>query len=98
MLSLLASFVRDLLILRDEVRGIAIINHDYRDQLAAMLALPEKRRSDPGEALRLINQTAQALNFNVNFDARRLLLCLRARLGGHVVSPDAFLADPLVSK
>lgn len=99
-LSLLASFVRDLLILRDEVRGIAIINHDYRDQLAAMLALPEKRRSDPGEALRLINQTAQALNFNVNFDhaTARLLLCLRARLGGHVVSPDAFLADPLVSK
>ena len=97
-LSLLASFVRDLLLLRDEVQDVAIINHDYRDQLVAMLALPNKRRSDPEEALRLINQMAQALIFNVNFDhaSSRLLLGLRARLGGHAVAPGTFLADPLV--
>lgn len=98
-LSLLASFVRDLLIIRDGVQDVAVINHDLRDRLTAMLALPDKRYSDPEEALRLINQTAQALVFNVNFDhaSARLLLGLRARLGGHSVASGAFITDPLVS-
>lgn len=98
-LSLLSSFVRDLLMIRDEIQSVSVINNDFRDQLAAMLTLPDKRSSDPAEALRLINQTAQALNFNVNFDhaSARLLLGLRARLGGHTVEPDAFNTDSLVS-
>ncbi|NLA81822.1 MAG: hypothetical protein GX849_03200 [Clostridiaceae bacterium] len=87
---ILESLLRDLLLLQQGLPPTRLVNKDLAGSLVALLeGQPE---ADPARAAGLIRQTAQALSAHVNYDhaLARLLLGLRAHLGGQVLSSELF--------
>lgn len=82
LLRILESFLRDLLILQNRIPAAALVNGDWGDPLAALSK--QSPPADPAGAAALVRQTARALSGNANYDhsLARLLLGLRAWLGG----------------
>ncbi len=81
-LRILESLLRDLLLLQSGLPAASLVNRDWAGQLAALSG--QSPPADPAGASGLVRQTARALSSNANFDhtLARLLLGLRAWLGG----------------
>jgi len=82
-LRLTESFLRDLLILQRQIPETRLINSDLEEALAKISRAP--KAPDPAQAAEIVRQTGRALKANANFDhtVARMLLALRANLGGH---------------
>ncbi|HPX93429.1 MAG TPA: hypothetical protein PK646_03835 [Bacillota bacterium] len=91
-LRLMESFLRDLLLLQNKMDQEGLVNLDLADALEAMYR--QAPAADPAKAAELVRQTARALASNANFDhtLARMLLGLRAFLGGHPVPANVFRA------
>ncbi len=89
-LRILESFLRDLLLLQKGIAPDRLINKDLTKALEKLIK--QVPQADPARAAGLVRQTVQALASNANYDhsLARLLLGLRATLGGQPIPPGLF--------
>ena len=90
LLRVFESFLRDLLLLQNGVDPAGLVNVDLADDLGGIRR--QAAGADPARAAELVRQTAGALASNANFDhtVARMLLGLRAFMGGHPVPEQVF--------
>lgn len=90
LLRVVESFLRDMMLLQNKLDPAGLVNPDLADALAALCR--QAPATDPARAAELVRQTAGALAANANFDhtVARMVLGLRAFLGGHPVPREVF--------
>lgn len=90
---ILESFLRDWLLLQKDLPNARLINSDLAGEIKKQSG--RYPQADTGRAALLIRQTGRALSGNANFDhtAARLLLGLRAFLGGDEEAAGAFVLN-----
>ncbi|NLA96269.1 MAG: hypothetical protein GX838_05445 [Clostridiaceae bacterium] len=90
LLRVFESFLRDMLLLQNDMDPASLVNADLADDLDGMRH--QEPAPNPAKAAELVRQTAGALSSNANFDhtVARMLLGLRAFLGGHPVTEQIF--------
>ena len=89
-LRIIDSFLRDLLLLQEGMGPETLVNADLAGALESWQAT--NPAADPARAADLVGQTGRALGANANFDhtTARMLLGLRAFLGGHRITDGVF--------